>query len=547
MLADLVKAGQLPPVEQRVPQDPLVIKPLNEIGKYGGTWRRGFTGPGDQWNGFRSASGPDHVLFWDHSGENVVPNIARGFEVQDGGKTFVIQLRRGMKWSDGTPFTADAFLFWYEDMFQNKELYPTPTSTMTINGKLGKLEKVDDSTVRFVFPEPYYLFPEILAGSTPLSAHSYFGDPAGAGCFAPGHYLKQFHPKYAGKEAVDRMAADNKFENWVALFKAKNRWQLNADLPVVTAWKTTSPANTPTWTLERNPYSIWVDTDGNQLPYIDKVNLGLAENIEVINLRAIAGEYDVQERHLDIGKLPVFIENQQKGSYTLHLDPGDYGADGGIKFNLSFDGDPEIARWIGTTDFRRALALGIDRDQINETFWLGTAVPGSAVPVDTNKYNPGPEWRQKWAVLDVKQANDMLDKLGLDKKDSEGFRQRTDGKGRLSLAVTTWAGQFVQWTRICEMVRDQWKKIGIDLQVQEVERTLGQQRFAANENQMWAWNNDGSEHLWTFPNHVFPFLPVDGGGALDAQWYQSNGEQGREPPPKLKELMANFRKAFGVE
>src|SRR5205814_6508090 len=117
MLADLVKAGQLPPVEQRVPQDPLVIKPLNEIGKYGGTWRRGFTGPGDQWNGFRSASGPDHALFWDHTGDKVVPNIARGFEVQDGGKTFVIQLRRGMKWSDGTPFTADAFVFWYEDIF----------------------------------------------------------------------------------------------------------------------------------------------------------------------------------------------------------------------------------------------------------------------------------------------------------------------------------------------------------------------------------------------------------------------------------------------
>src|SRR5205823_10364594 len=142
-LAELVKAGKLPPVEQRVSQDPLVIKPLNEIGKYGGTWRRGFTGPGDQWNGFRTGSGPDHLLFWDYTGDKVVPNIARGFEVQDGGKTFVIQLRRGMKWSDGTPFTADAFVFWYEDMFQNKELYLTPTSTMTINGKVGKLEKFD--------------------------------------------------------------------------------------------------------------------------------------------------------------------------------------------------------------------------------------------------------------------------------------------------------------------------------------------------------------------------------------------------------------------
>src|SRR5205823_4294828 len=382
--------------------------------------------------------------------------------------------------------------------------------------------KVDDSTVRFVFPEPYYLFPEILAGSTPISAHSYFGDPAGAGCFVPGHYLKQFHPKYAGKEAVDKLAADAKVDNWVSLFKQKMAWQLNPDLPVVTPWKTTSPANTPTWVLERNPYSIWVDTDGNQLPYIDKVSMGLAENLEVLNLRAIAGEYDVQERHLDIGKLPVFIENQQKGNYTLHLDPGDYGADGGIKFNLSFDGDPEVAKWIGTTDFRRALALGIDRDQINETFWLGTGTAGSVAPADTNKYNPGPEYRKRWAVLDLAKANQMLDGLGLDKKDAEGYRLRTDGKGRVSVVITTWGGQFIQFTRIAEMIREQWKKIGIDGQVQEVERSLGQKRNAANENQIYAWQNDGSDHLYTSPGHVFPADVINGGGALYGQWFQSN-------------------------
>src|SRR5436189_498359 len=111
MLADLVKAGKLPPLEQRLPQDPLVIKPLNETGKYGGTWRRGFTGPGDQWNGFRSGSGPDHLLFWDYTGENIVPNVARGYELRDGGKVTRVQLRRGMKWSDGTPFTANDFVF----------------------------------------------------------------------------------------------------------------------------------------------------------------------------------------------------------------------------------------------------------------------------------------------------------------------------------------------------------------------------------------------------------------------------------------------------
>jgi peptide/nickel transport system substrate-binding protein len=546
-LAQLVQQGQLPPVAERIGQDPLVIKPVHEIGKYGGTWRRGFTGPGDQWNGYRAASGPDNVLYWDYTGDKVVPNIARGYEMQDGGRTIVVQLRRGMKWSDGHPFTADDFVFWFEDLYQNKDLFPSPSSTMFINGKPGKIEKVDESTVRFVFPEPYPFFPDVLAGSTAISAHSYMGDPAGYGSYAPGHYLKQFLPKYASQEQLDRMAKEAQFDNWVNLFKNKMDWALNPDLPVVTPWKTVSPKNTPNWTFERNPYSIWVDTDGNQLPYIDKIQMTLAENLEVLNLRAIAGEYDMQARHLDIGKLPVFIENQQKGNYKLSLDVGDYGSDMMLKFNLSFDGDPEIAKWISNTDFRRALSLGVDREQINETFWLGTGTVGSVVPADHNKYNPGPEWRTKWATLDVAQANGLLDKIGLTQKDSEGYRLRTDGQGRLSIQVTTWGGQFVQYTRICEVIREQWKKIGIDLQVQEVERTLGQRRNIANENQIYAWNNDGSEHMFTFPGHVFPFDPPGGGGALYAQWFQSNGAQGKEPPPKLREVYDKFRAAFGAE
>src|SRR5919109_4472792 len=152
-LAELVKAGKLPPVAERISQDPLVIKPVHEIGKYGGTWRRGFTGPADFANGYRCCSGTDHILFWDYAGDTVVPNIARAWEVGDGGRTLTLHLRRGMKWSDGHPFTADDFIFWYEDMYQNKELVPTPSATMMSNGKPGELVRVDTYTVQFKFPE----------------------------------------------------------------------------------------------------------------------------------------------------------------------------------------------------------------------------------------------------------------------------------------------------------------------------------------------------------------------------------------------------------
>jgi peptide/nickel transport system substrate-binding protein len=546
-LAELVKAGKLPPVQERIGQDPLVIKPVHEIGTYGGTWRRGFTGPADFWNGYRCCAGPDHLLFWDYTGDNVVPNIAKGWEMKDGGRTLVLHLRRGMKWSDGQPFSADDFVFWYEDMYQNKELVPTPSSAMMIKGQPGELVKVDAHTVVFKFPEPYYMLPDVLAGSTDLAGQAWRG-LVGLGAYAPAHYLKQYHPKYVSKDDLDKKVKDAKYDNWVALFKFKNDWALNPDLPVVSPWKTVTPINTPTWVLERNPYSIWVDTAGNQLPYIDRVVLTLAENLEVLNLRAMAGEIDFQARHLDLGKVPVFLENQQRGGYKLYLDPGDYGGDMIIKFNLSYDADPEIAKWMNTTDFRRALSLGIDRDQINETFWLGTGTPGSAVPADHNKYNPGPQYRSLWATLDVKKANEMLDKIGLDKKDAEGYRLRTDGKGRLRIEITTLGGQFLQFTQISEMVREQWKKIGIDLIVQEVERSLAIKRGAANEQQLSAWNNDGSEHLFTFPMHVFAFNVdnLSAHGPLYAKWFQSAGTQGKEPPARMRELMEKWRKAFGV-
>jgi len=546
-LAEQVKAGKLPPVAERIGQDPLVIKPLHEIGKYGGTWRGGFTGPADFWNGYRCCSGPDHLLFWDYTGNTATPNIAKGYEMQDGGRALVLHLRRGMKWSDGRPFTADDLVFWFEDIYRNKDLVPTPSAAMAINGKQGEVQKIDTYTVKFKFPDPYYLLPDVLAGSTPLGGLAQQGQN-GMGGYAPAHYLKQFHPKYVGKDEMDKKVKDAKYDNWVRLFLFKNDWALNPDLPVLSPWKTVTPSNTPTWTLERNPYSVFVDTAGNQLPYIDKVVLTLAENLEVINLRAIAGEYDFQARHLDLGKLPVFIENQQKGNYKLYLDPGDYGGDMIIKFNLSYEADPEIAKWMNTADFRRALALGIDRDQINETFWLGTGTPSSVVPVDSNKYNPGPEYRKLWATLDVKKANEMLDKIGLAKKDAEGYRLRTDGKGRLRIEIMTLGGQFLQFTQISEMIREQWKKIGIDLNVQEVERSLALKRTAANEQQLGAWNNDGSEHLFTFPNHVFPFdiAAVATSGPLYGRWFQSGGTQGKEPPPRMRELMEKWKKAFGV-
>jgi len=542
-LAARVSAGELPPVIERIGKHPLVIKPVHEVGRYGGTWRRAFTGPGDIPNGVRNASGPDNVLFFDHTAQNVVPNIARGWETSVDGKETLLFLREGMRWSDGEPFTANDFVFWFEDIYQNREIVPSESDAFSPNGKPGRVEKVDDYTVKLSFDEAYSFIVEVLAGYTDLGGSSSAGY-YGMGLFAPAHYLKVLLPKYGDADKIAADAAAAGYDNWVLYFKAKSDWALNPDLPVVTPWKVTRPINGAVWEFERNPYSVWVDTAGNQLPYIDKISFGLAENLELVNLRAIAGEYDWQERHVDIRKLPVLLQNQQAQNYKVYIDPSDHGSDLMLSLNQSYEADPEIAKWLQNVNVRRALSLGIDRDELNEIFFLGIGQPRSIVPADPNKYNPGAQYAKLWATHDVEKANSLLDEVGLTKKDDAGYRLRTDGKGRLTFEIASYASALLPYGEMSEAIRTQWRAIGINARVTEGERNMVTTRKRNNDLQIFAFVGDGSDHLFTYPWQIIPSTGSSAIGPLWGAWYTSKGQQGVEPDAVMKEILAKYTAAL---
>jgi len=537
-LAELVKAGKLPPVEQRLPQEPLVLQPLREVGRYGGTWRRAFLGPGDGENGNRIRSG-DKPLFWDVTGTKIMPSVAKGYEISPDGKRTVLFLRKGMKWSDGAPFTADDFMFWFEEMYQNKDIAPSRAPDMAPAGKPGRVVKVDETTVAFEFDVPHHLFPKLLAGDSQVGGGQSRMQSEGLafGAYAPAHYLKQFLPKNSSEEALNAQAKAAGYANWVQYFKFKCDWRLNVDLPTLAAWKMTQPINTQTWMLERNPYFYEVDTAGNQLPYIDRVQMTLAENPEVVNLRAIAGEYDVQERFIDISKIPVFLENADRGKYKYHIDLGFNGSDSQLVFNLAYKADPEIAKWIANADFRRALSIAIDRDQLNQTFWLGLGTPGSGVPSELMPESPGKEYIAKWSNYDPAKANAMLDAVGLTRKDREGYRLRTDNGERLRIQIDVAQTLTPTWPQQVEMVIQQWRAVGIAADLKLLERSLFFTRVRNDQHQMVIFSNSGSESLFLFPTLV---LPVDPAGSLMgssySQWYASGGTSGTKPddPAMLK-------------
>jgi peptide/nickel transport system substrate-binding protein len=548
-LADLVKQGKLPAVKDRLPQDLMVIKPVREIGKYGGTWRRGFTGPGDDENGNR-INASDRPMLVDHTGAKVNPSLAKSWKMSDDGKVFTLNLRRGLRWSDGAPMTADDFVFWFEDIYSNKEILPVGIPDMTPNGKPGKIVKVDDYTVNFVFEVPFYLFEDLMGGDTLIGGGQAVrqSNKRSHGAYAPAHYLKKFLPKYmpGGAEAANAAARAEGFDSWIARLHFKKDWTLNPELPVLGPFRTVQPINNAVWVMERNPFYWAVDTAGNQLPYMDRVQMTVVENLEVLNLRAMAGDYDLQERHIDLGKLPVLLENQARGKYKVHLDLALNGSDAIYHFNQSFDADPEIAKWLRNADFRRALSLAVDRKQLNETFWLGVAVPGSAAPGEALPYFPGPGWREKWSTFDPKQANEMLDKIGLSKKDAQGFRVRTDNGQRLRIQIQA-VQAFLPWPKISEMVADQWSKVGIQADVRDTERNLAFTRTQNNEHHIMVWNNGGTELLYLFPRHAIPVDPTEAFmGPEHAKWYASGGTQGKKPEdPNIVKMLELFTSAAG--
>lgn len=534
-LAEQVKAGRLPPVEQRLGSEPMVIQPLRSIGTYGGIWRRGFLGPADGENGNRIRAG-DKLLFWNDAGTEVAPQVAKGYEISADGKVTRLFLRKGMKWSDGAPFTADDFVFWFAEMYSNKDLVPVPVPELSIDGKVGRIEKVDETTVDFIFETPYFLFPRLIAGDTQIGGGQsrLQSDGRSFGPYAPAHYLRQYLATPANQEALTAEAKAAGYQNWVQYFRFKSDWRLNRDAPTIAAWKMVQPITGQIWLLERNPYYYVVDTAGNQLPYLDKVQLTLAENPEVINLRAIAGEYDYQERFIDLAKLPTFLENADRGGYKVRLDPGFNGSDSQLYVNMSYRHDPEIRKWLQKVEFRRALALGIDRAQLNEAFWLGLGVISTSMPSKEIPESPGEEYRLRWATLDIKKANALLDSIGLAKKDREGFRLRTDNGERLRIQIDVAQTLTPTWPQQAEMILQQWKAIGIYADTKLFERGLFYTRIRNDDHQITIFSNNGSESLFLYTPPVLPVDPISSqGGAAIAKWWASNGAAGIAPEDPL--------------
>lgn len=518
MLADLVKAGSLPPVEERLPATPLVLEPVESAGSYGGTLRMVAGDDGLGW--LRMTVGIEGLVKWERDVSGVRPNVLESWEWNDDATQLTAHFRQGIKWSDGEPFTADDYLFWWNEMVMDESIgLSTPAGTR-VNGEPMKLEKIDDFTVKFTFAASHPLFVDLAARGFYNSAQH----------LVPAHYMEKFHPKHNSeyKDAKELLA---RYDNPLKY----------PDMPVLYAWHTVEFVSGDHITLERNPYYWKTDAQGNQLPYIDRIEGKIVpaggNASELITLKGIAGELDLQVRDIPLKDVPVLKENEAKGNYTVKLwKRGDYAWPWII---LYYDyPDEGIVDLMYNQQFRTALSVAINRNRINEVAALGLGTPRqAALSPESPEFRSEAgkavydQWVNLAAAYDPDQAKSLLDEVGLKDVDGDGMRERPDGTP-LELVVSVDQGDR-QSIDAMALVKEDWEAIGLKTVIAPDEWSTFEQRVMAGEVMIRAW---GSAAAWGLVSASTVWAPVEGvtycmGGARIGLYYQTGGKEGIAPRP----------------
>ena len=442
MLRVKVAAGELLPVEERLPDEPKIKEVVEEIGQYGGTLRAfGTYYLGEEENDMCLFRASCSCLLDMTMDGTIIGNLAKGYELSDDGKTFTLYLRKGAKWSDGYPFTADDILFMYEDIALNENIQADWGSFKDVD-KIGKL---DDYTVRIELNQPVFSMPVQI--SSWLGRFMYIS--------APKHYLKKWHIKY--NPNADELAKKEGFENWGEAFYYHWWFQPTKDIdqPTMNAWVAKAYTGTAK-VFERNPYFWQVDEEGNQLPYIDRVVVGFVD-MEGYQLKIISGEADIAIASTSLSNYPLYKEHEEEGGYRVIPVPELFSSQFALGVHQN-NSDPFLGPILRDVRFRQALSVAINREEINETCYFGLGIPGQAT-VHPNASFYKEEWARAYAQYDPGMANRLLDEVGLTERDKDGFRVDPDGKPILLLVeyLPYW---FPEITPL-ELVKEYWEDVGL--------------------------------------------------------------------------------------
>jgi len=533
-LEDQVKQGALPPVAKRLPEHPLVDRmdrPERTLGKHGGELRMLMAGPRDV--RMMVVYGYARLVAYNEKYE-IVPDILEKVEVEQD-RIFTLRIRKGHRWSDGHPFTSEDFRYFWEDVANEPKLMPAGVpSHLLVDGERPKVEFPDELTVRYSWSKANPTFLPYLAATYPLYI------------YRPAHYLKKFNEKYADPKELQKAARAHGQRNWAALHNLlDNQYRNdNPDLPQLDPWINTTAAPSDRFVFVRNAYYHRIDSEGRQLPYIDRVIMNIADG-KIIPAKTGAGETDLQARNLRFDNYTFLRSAQKQHGFKTLLWPTGLGSQIALYPNLNAR-DPIWRELNRDVRYRRALSLAINRHEINQVIYYGLANEAQNTVLPASPLYRK-EYASAWTKFDLKEANRLLDEIGLTKRDSRGFRLLPDGRV-LEVIVET-AGESTEQVDVLELIRDSWAQVGIKLFTKPSQREVFRNRIFSGETVMAVSSglDNGIPTADMTPDEVTPVGQQQYQWPKWGQFIETKGKAGEpadlEPARELLRLHGEWRAA----
>ena len=515
VLEELVALDKLPPLKQRLPDKPIVMEGPDGIGKYGGTWFRIATSMADMgtigWR-FSYAS----LLRWSPLGFPIEPHVAESVTPLNGNREFEVKLRKGARWSDDHPLTANDIMYWWE----NEILDPAVSSMdgrvpnwLTIHGEPCEVVKVDELTVKFVFPHPYGLFLQMLA--TP-----YGKEPVGS----PKHYRSKYHPKLGDKKFIEEEMKNFGMATPRALYDRLMRyWPNNSEHPRLWPWIPRRYQANPPYLFVRNPYYFAVDTEGNQLPYFDQIQFDIQQQ-QFLTVSALSGGMTMQTRHIRYSNYTELLSRQQSsGMRILHWYPATR-AVWVINPNNTRRVDPDQpdTRWkrqlLSDKRFRQALSLAINRDDIIQAEYNNQVRPAQVAPGPESPFhNEG--LTNAFIEFNPDRANQLLDELNLTGRSLDGMRQFPDSTPMIFyLDYSPFTGMGP-----AQFVIEDWARVGVRAVVRERARALFYIEKQSKNFDFNIWSSEADYFPLISPRYFVPRHSEAFWAVGWAEWFKRGG------------------------
>lgn len=527
MLAEIVDAGDLPPVADRMPTvEDIMVEPVYEdIGNHGGSWNMAWTGQGSPW-GIGKIT--EEALFrFAPDGDGVEPNVAKGYDVNEDFTEFTIHLREGMKWSDGEDFTARDVLFWWDHIMVPelflRGVYDAFHSTDPETGERARAEValVDDHAFTVTFEHPRVLFLERLAIDAKWM-------------FAPAHWLEEILDEFVGEEAAEERMREYGFADLDGFYESLTYYfWIWPERPSLRAWvpQHEPSANQITW--ERNPYYWKSDPAGNQLPYIDEIVLNSVQDNSHILLETMAGNFDIAQFGFE--DYTTLREHEDQGDYrVVEWEAADWGSNL-LQLNQTV-ADDQLRELFQDIRFREALSVAVDREELSEILTLGLGTPTQASINENLPYHQE-GWDEQWTEYDPDRAADLFEEIGLE---FDGTWWTFDDGTPVTLEIIqesddATAGQFE------ELLQHYFEAAGIQTDMRLVDRSTLDNAFWENNHVATTAFTVGGISPYLRPDTVVPLRMVTPWHSQWGNFYESDGDSEFEPTPEIEEMWDAWR------